>query len=168
MFFLRILIGALLAFVASGYPQDTAVSNASPVSSTPKLVRLFTATIHLGDDLPPIPIPAGQRIVANVKSGQLSGSGFSGTISGGVSIIDIVNNGQNILNNVRSYGTTSDGLPFLIDESGLGSSADDFARLIFSVGGKYANLTNQFIVTEATLSSDRKTVSTAAYVTQDR
>lgn len=70
--------------------------------------------------------------MAKVNNGQLNGQGLNGTIQGGVSVVDIIDNGQAIVNNVRSYGTTSDGIPFLIDESGIGSQADDFARLVRS------------------------------------
>lgn len=37
-----------------------------------------------------------------------------------------------------------------------------------SIGGSYANLANQFILTEATLASDRRSVSTTGYELLDR
>ncbi|KAL8716642.1 MAG: hypothetical protein Q9225_006046 [Loekoesia sp. 1 TL-2023] len=168
MSLIQILVGALLALLVSGLPANSVSSNGSPAATTPRLVRIFTATIHLGEFSPPIPIPSGQRIVAKVNNGQLNGQGLNGTIQGGLSVVDIIGNGQAIVNNVRSYGTTSDGIPFLIDESGIGSQTDDFARLVLSIGGKYAHLAAQFLFTEASLSSDRKTVSTTGYLTLDR
>ncbi|KAL8935563.1 MAG: hypothetical protein Q9216_005364 [Gyalolechia sp. 2 TL-2023] len=168
MSFIQILVGALLVFLVSGLPADKAPSNDSPVSSKPGLVLLFTASIHLADFSPPIPIPAGQRIVTKVNNGKLNGVALNGTIQGGVSAIDIVDGGQAIVINVRSYGSTSDGLPFLIEENGVGSSADGFARLLFSIGGQYATFANEFLLTETTLSSDRKTVSSAIYRAVDR
>lgn len=69
-------------------------------------------------------------IVAKVNNGTIKGKGLNGTIEGGVSVIDLFSNGQVIVNNVRSIGTTAEGLPFLIDENGVGSPADDFARLV--------------------------------------
>ncbi|KAL9027378.1 MAG: hypothetical protein Q9196_004083 [Gyalolechia fulgens] len=168
MSFIQILVGALLAFLVSGLPANVPSSNGSTIASTPGLVRIFTASIHLADFSPPIPIPGGQRIVAKVNNGKLSGESLSGTVQGGVSVIDIVNGGQAIEINVRSYGSTSDGVPFLVEESGVGSSADGFARLLLSIGGQYANLANEFLLTETTLSSDRKTVSSAIYRAVDR
>ncbi|KAL8936084.1 MAG: hypothetical protein Q9211_004355 [Gyalolechia sp. 1 TL-2023] len=186
MSFIQILVGALLAFLVSGLPANVSSSNGSTIASTPGLVRIFTASIHLADFSPPIPIPGGQRIVAKVNNGKLSGESLNGTVQGGVSVIDIVNGGQAIEINVRSYGSTSDGVPFLVEESGVGSSADGFARLVcvnvgwvrnsgtneavqlLSIGGQYANLANEFLLTETTLSSDRKTVSSAIYRAVDR
>ncbi|KAI4131013.1 MAG: hypothetical protein LQ338_001424 [Usnochroma carphineum] len=167
MSFLRILIGSLFVLLASGLPADSVASSSSSSSSTSRLSRIFQATINLGDFSAPIPIPGGQRIVAKVNNGTIKGQGLSGTIQAGVSVLDLLNNGQQIVNNIRSIGTTPDGLPFLIDESGVGSPADDFARLV-SVHLCYANLANQFLFTEATLASDRKSVSTTGYVLLDR
>ncbi|KAL8991959.1 MAG: hypothetical protein Q9188_007678, partial [Gyalolechia gomerana] len=129
MSFLQILVGALLVFLVSGLPAGNSSSNATVISSTPGLVLLFTASINLANFSPPIPIPAGQRIVAAVDNGKLSGNALSGNIQGGVSVIDILEGGQAIVINVRSYGLTSDGVPFLVDESGIGTSADGFSRL---------------------------------------
>lgn len=129
MSFIRILVGALFVFLVSGLPADQA-ANASPISTKPGLELLFNGVIHLADFSPPIPIPAGQRIVAKVNSGKLSGTGFSGTIQGGISVIDIINGGQAIVNSIRSFGVTSDGSSFLIEESGTGSPLDDFSRAV--------------------------------------
>ncbi|KAL8691197.1 MAG: hypothetical protein Q9218_003524 [Villophora microphyllina] len=146
---------------------------------------------QLGDFNAPIPIPGGQRIGESDRAGSLSltttadrystvavvkgggitsvgNNGITGTFLGGISVIDIINGGQSIINNIRTFGTASDGTPFLLDESGLGSSADDFARLTVTAGGNLANLENQFIVTEATLAADRKSVMTVGYLVLDK
>lgn len=71
--------------------------------------------------------------MASVVGGHITGEGstpLTGVFQGGISVIDIVNGGQSIINNIRTYGATTDGTPFLIDESGLGNQADDFARLV--------------------------------------
>ncbi|KAL9592980.1 MAG: hypothetical protein Q9179_006200 [Wetmoreana sp. 5 TL-2023] len=128
----RILLAALLALLVSARPADQS-SSANPLSSTPRLQRIFRSTALLGDFNAPIPIPGGQRIVASVTGGTITGEGqqgVTGTFKGGISIIDVVNGGQSIINNVQTFGTTSDGTPFLITESGLGSTGDDFARLV--------------------------------------
>ncbi|KAI4276942.1 MAG: hypothetical protein LQ337_002151 [Flavoplaca oasis] len=158
MSLLQIIIACLLAFSTTALPQERADSERSASNSaatTPKLVRIFTAKINLGEFQAPIPIQGGQRLVAQVNSGSIKGKGLSGTIKGGISVIDIINNGQTIVNAVRSFGSTTEGSPFLIEENGIGSQADNFARLVLSIGGSQANLANQFLFTEAALSADR-------------
>lgn len=68
--------------------------------------------------------------VARVISGTIKGKALTGSILGGVTVIDIINSGQTLVNNVRSFGSTTDGTTFLIEESGIGSVADNFARLV--------------------------------------
>lgn len=68
--------------------------------------------------------------VAPVTSGVIKGRALSGSILGGVTVIDIINSGQTLVNNVRSFGTTTGGTSFLIEENGIGSQADNFARLV--------------------------------------
>ncbi|KAL8802972.1 MAG: hypothetical protein Q9182_003460 [Xanthomendoza sp. 2 TL-2023] len=170
--FARILVSLFLVSFATALPgpADENQRAANPASSTPKLQRIFTADINLGSFSAPIPIQGGQRLVASVTGGQLKGpkDGLTGTIQGGISVIDIINAGQTIVNMVQSYGVTPDGTPFLIQENGIGSPADNFARLVLSIGGPQANLANQFLITEAALSADRKTVSTTGYQLLDR
>ncbi|CAL8578562.1 hypothetical protein XPA_004329 [Xanthoria parietina] len=175
MSLIRILVACLLAFSAaaipanSSEPEDSArVSASNPASSTPRLVRIFTAQTQIGDFLAPIPIAGGQRLVARVISGTIKGKALTGSILGGVTVIDIINSGQTLVNNVRSFGSTTDGTTFLIEESGIGSVADNFARLILSIGGSQANLANEFLFTEATLAPDRRSVMTTAYRVVDR
>ncbi|KAI4103348.1 MAG: hypothetical protein LQ339_004270 [Xanthoria mediterranea] len=175
MSLIRILVACLLAFSAAAIPvnstepDDTArISGSSPAASAPRLVRIFSAQTQIGDFLAPIPIAGGQRLVAPVTSGVIKGRALSGSILGGVTVIDIINSGQTLVNNVRSFGTTTGGTSFLIEENGIGSQADNFARLQLSIGGNQANLANEFLFTEATLSPDRRSVMTTAYRVVDR
>ncbi|KAL8886457.1 MAG: hypothetical protein Q9192_006481 [Flavoplaca navasiana] len=165
------MIACLLAFSTTALPQEPADSERSAsnaAATTPKLVRIFTAQINLGEFQAPIPIQGGQRLVAQVNGGSIKGKGLSGTIKGGISVIDIINNGQTIVNAVRSFGSTTEGSPFLIEENGIGSQSDNFARLVLSIGGNQANLANQFLFTEAALSADRRSVMTTGYQLLDR
>ncbi|KAL8653559.1 MAG: hypothetical protein Q9226_003804 [Calogaya cf. arnoldii] len=171
MSLIRISVACLLAFSATALPvaQAEAQRSASnPAASTPRLVRIFTSQAILGDFQAPIPINGGQRLVAQVTGGSIKGKGLTGTIVAGITVIDILNSGQTLVNNVRSFGSTPDGTTFLIEENGIGSPSDNFARLILSIGGSQANLANQFIFTEASLSADRKSVMTTAYQFLDR
>ncbi|KAL8871616.1 MAG: hypothetical protein Q9174_002590 [Haloplaca sp. 1 TL-2023] len=195
----RILVGTMLILLTStsALPvaqESSKTLNANPLKSKPGLRRIFRSMAELGEFAAPIPIPGGQRIVASVTGGQITAEGsdsVSGIFKGGLSVIDIANDGQSIVNNVRTFGTTTDGVPFLITESGLGTQADDFARLVrtpqyrtpisssatvvtnrsfqtIDIGGKYAPLVNQFIVTEAVLATDRKAVMTVGYLVTDK
>ncbi|KAL8931059.1 MAG: hypothetical protein Q9208_000161 [Pyrenodesmia sp. 3 TL-2023] len=128
MSIIQILTASLLFLLASGLPADP---NKTPASTRPGLVKVFAGTISLGDFSPPIPIAGGQRIVAQVESGTLTGQ-FNGNVEAGITVIDLFDNGQAIVNNVRSFGTTTDGLPFLIEEEGLGSAEGVFARLVYA------------------------------------
>ncbi|KAI4173614.1 MAG: hypothetical protein LQ348_006524 [Seirophora lacunosa] len=170
MSFVRFLIHFMLVLLASGLPADKPspqASERSGASNQLKLSRIFRATINLGAFSSPIPIQGGQRVVAKVNGGTLKGS-LSGTITSGISVIDLFNNGQAIMNSIRSIGNTTDGLPFLIDETGVGSQADNFGRVIVSVGGNLAGLANQILITDATLSPDQKSVETDGYVVLNR
>ncbi|KAL8854368.1 MAG: hypothetical protein Q9221_000855 [Calogaya cf. arnoldii] len=198
MSLIRILVACLLAFSATAIPvaqADAQKSPSNPAATTPRLVRIFTSQAILGDFQAPIPINGGQRLVAQVTGGSIKstgkGKGLTGTIVAGISVIDILNSGQTLVNNIRSFGSTPDGTSFLIEENGIGSPSDNFARLvcdfletkqitdsghklmrvyiqILSIGGSQTNLANQFIFTEASLSADRKSVMTTAYQLLDR
>ncbi|CAO1601315.1 MAG: hypothetical protein LQ349_003291 [Xanthoria aureola] len=175
MSLIRLLVACLLAFSAAAIPVDppqpqnsASTSASSPANTTPKLERIFTAQIQIGDFLAPIPIAGGQRLVAKVNGGSIKGKALTGSILGGITVIDIINSGQTLVNAVRSFGSTNDGTTFLIEENGIGSQADNFARLVLSVGGSQANLANEFLFTEATLSPDRRSVMTTAYRPVDR
>ena len=131
------------------------------------------------------------HVVSNINNGSFSGPALSGTVLGGVSVFDIINNGSVLVNKVRNYGITLDGVPFFIDEDGTGSQADDFTRLVciqhpaklcllqlgrpvidksvqtISIGGKYAYLANQLVIASAKLSSDKKIVTSTAYLVSE-
>ncbi|KAL8672815.1 MAG: hypothetical protein Q9168_002752 [Polycauliona sp. 1 TL-2023] len=163
---IRIVVACLLAFSITALPVATPDSQAAaknPVDTTPRLEKLFTSQAMIGTFNDPIPIPGGQRIVAKVTGGAIKGKAITGTFKGGITVIDILNGGQTIVNTIRTFGSTTDGTPFLIDENGIGSSADDFARLLLSAGGNLTSLTNEFVITEATLAADQKSVMTAGY-----
>ena len=69
MSLIRLLVACLLAFSAAAIPVDppqpqnsASTSASSPANTTPKLERIFTAQIQIGDFLAPIPIAGGQRL----------------------------------------------------------------------------------------------------------
>lgn len=133
-------------------------------------------------------VPVAAVIGGNISS--VGNKGITGVFKGGISVIDIIDGGAVIVNNVQTFGSTTDGTPFLVTESGIGSPADDFARLVRSdplriypsffgfavtnvctqslnIGGNYAALQDQFIITEAALAADRKSVMTVGYIVTD-
>ncbi|KAI4249341.1 MAG: hypothetical protein LQ352_005693 [Teloschistes flavicans] len=110
-------------------------------------------------------VPVAAVIGGNISS--VGNKGITGVFKGGISVIDIIDGGAVIVNNVQTFGSTTDGTPFLVTESGIGSPADDFARLSLNIGGNYAALQDQFIITEAALAADRKSVMTVGYIVTD-
>ncbi|KAL8626754.1 hypothetical protein Q9189_007556 [Teloschistes chrysophthalmus] len=164
MHLFQVLITSLLVLLASAVPSK------SPLKTTPKLERIFQSMAQLGPFNDPIPIAGGQRIVASVVNGSIASvgnKGITGVFKGGISVIDIVDGGAAIVNNVQTFGSTNDGTPFLVTESGIGNAADDFARLSLNIGGNFAFLQDQFIITEAALAADRKSVMTVGYLVHD-
>ncbi|KAI4161322.1 MAG: hypothetical protein LQ342_004989 [Letrouitia transgressa] len=140
---------------------------ASPKPATPPaLTRLWTATIQLA--------------VTPVKSGSITGPALNGTVGGGVQYLALYDSGATQVPNIVSYGTASDGTPFLIRETGAGDQGGLFASTwrgpdyvvktmqIIEIGGKYAALAKEFIVSDAKVSEDRKVVVTTAYKVEDR
>lgn len=53
------------------------------------------------------------------------------------------------------YGVASDGSPFYMEESGIGSSVTQNTRLIFNVGGKYKGLQKLDVLGQSTLNEER-------------
>ncbi|KAL9613686.1 MAG: hypothetical protein Q9167_001763 [Letrouitia subvulpina] len=138
---------------------------ANPKPATPyAFTRLWTGIIKVGPSLSPIPIPGGVRIVTPVISGTITGPALNGTVHGGIEYVEVYDSGATQVPNVLSYGTTSDGTPYLIRETGAG----DQVSTIIEIGGKYAALAKEFIVSEAKLSDDRTVVVTNGYKIEDR
>ena len=98
------------------------------------------------------------RIVEPITGGTISGPAFEATIDGGVAAPIIVNATDGTraqMAYIYAYGHASDGSPFYLEESGIGSGHTQSTRLVFDVGGEYANLRNLYILGQPTVNPDR-------------
>lgn len=120
---------------------------------------LFTATVSLGHHYGPIPmVGGGVRVVEPFTAGSIDGPDFHATIHGGHASPIIVNDTKISASldgeagvsvqypYIYVYGTTEDGVPFYIEETGVGNRASQNTRLIINVGGKYSYLQTKYIV----------------------
>lgn len=145
---------------ATGHPGHPPNPNAGP---TPQY--LCTMTLALGGEVGPIPLLQGsQRRIEIITGGTISGPGFAGTIAGGFAApIVIAASAANAPSTqvpiAYVYGTASDGAPFYIEQSGVGTSAVQNARLDIQVGGKFAALQRAYVLAEPTINAARDAVS---------
>ncbi|RMZ87294.1 hypothetical protein DV736_g5490, partial [Chaetothyriales sp. CBS 134916] len=90
---------------------------------------------------------------------------ISGTISGGLAAPVIANpasssNGTTAqMAYIYAYGHASDGSPFYIEESGIGSGATQTTRLIIDVGGKYEGLRRIYVLGQPVVNKERTLAS---------
>ncbi|KAE8389868.1 hypothetical protein ETB97_012357 [Aspergillus alliaceus] len=125
-----------------------------PLTST----YLFSATVKLGKALTPIPLlGGGKRIVEPIIGGTIYGPGFNATIDGGVAAPIVVNNDGTTtqIPFIYAYGHASDGSPFYIEETGIGSPATQNTRLIIQVSGKYEGLQKLYILGQPSVNEER-------------
>lgn len=134
-------------------------TTAPPGVFTPNPGYLFSATVNLGASLDPIPLlEGGQRIVEPITGGTIQGPAFNATIEGGLAAPIIVSTGNGTraqMAFIWAYGHASDGLPFFIEESGIGTGPTQTTRLIINVGGQYAGLQSIYILGQPSVNADR-------------
>ncbi|KAL8809368.1 MAG: hypothetical protein Q9223_002820 [Gallowayella weberi] len=146
-----------------------ALSNPPPPVPTflPTPSYLFSATVNLGKSLGPIPMLDGSlRIVEPITGGTLDGPGFNGTLQGGHAAPIQVTGGDGTrvqIPYIYTYGYTSDGAPFYLEEAGIGSPASQTTKLIFNVGGKYEGLQKLYLLGQITLNEDKTTATVECF-----
>ncbi|ROV88548.1 hypothetical protein VMCG_10381 [Cytospora schulzeri] len=151
-------------------PSQINVATPSPTAKGPTPQYLCTMTLNLGGEVGPIPLIQGnQRRIEIITSGTITGSGFSGKVQGGhaapIIIAADASTGEAAdalptqIPIAYVYGTASDGSPFYIEQSGVGTSAVQNARLDIQVGGKYENLQRTYVIAEPTVNAARTAVS---------
>ncbi|MCJ1235087.1 hypothetical protein MMC14_003051 [Varicellaria rhodocarpa] len=135
---------SLLAPIISSTPilsRQTAVA--------PPLTYLFTAHVQVAKPFTlTIPVQGGIRIIEGVLGGNITGPGLTGTVSGGLVYPVIYVNHTLNEPTLNLYGTTSDGTPFFLTQSGIGTNGDQLSRIQIDIGGKYASLSSEFILAE--------------------
>ncbi|EEB92642.1 hypothetical protein MPER_08818 [Moniliophthora perniciosa FA553] len=107
--------------------------------------------------------------VAPIVSGTVTGSAVNGTVRGGIAYAyaDDDDDGAIVSNTTTwSYatvwGTTSDGTPFVVQESGEGTNTRHIAKLDVDIGGNYTRLANTFILAEVLLNATNVNANTTA------
>lgn len=140
-----------------------ALSNSPAPSPTfiPNPTYLFSATVHLGKSLGPIPmVEGGLRIVETITGGTIYGPGFNATIEGGVAAPIVFNNDDGTRTQmpyIYAYGYASDGSPFYMEEAGIGSGVTQNTRLIINVGGEYQGLQTTYVLGQPSVNEERTT-----------
>ncbi|KAM0812398.1 hypothetical protein AB5N19_12388 [Seiridium cardinale] len=143
--------------------QCKATTTSASAISTPTPTYLFTATLYVGDVLKPIPlIQGGNVIIEPLVNGTIVGPFLNGTVHSGFAAATVVSNNTITGNNtsiqipsIYVYGQTSDGLPFYVQEAGIGPMADQNTRLVIAVGGKYSSLQSSFILAQPIMNAAR-------------
>ena len=129
----------------------------------PRPIYLFSATVHLGKSLGPIPtVEGGARHVEPITGGEFYGPGFNATIEGGVAAPVFVDNGDGTrvqIPYIYVYGYASDGSPFYLEETGVGSGAAQSTRLVINVGGKYHGLQAEYLLGQPRVNEERTIAS---------
>jgi hypothetical protein len=137
--------------------------------TVPSPTYLFSATVNLGKPLDPIPLlEGGKRIVEPITGGSIYGPGLNATIDGGLAAPILVANDNGVgtkaqLAFIYAYGHASDGSPFYIEESGLGSGPIQNTRLIVQVDGKYEGLQNLYILGQPAVNAERTVASVECF-----
>ncbi|KAM0554044.1 hypothetical protein ACHAPJ_007119 [Fusarium lateritium] len=147
--------------VGASYPSTTTSSITVPTPT-----YLFTAHLNLAKPLDPIPLVEGGVVVVEpITNGTVIGHAFNGTIHGGlVGAVVATNNtitGKKSVQipSIYVYGESTDGLPFFVQETGIGPPAGQNTRLQIAVGGKYKSLQSEFIIGQPVPSKDRTSVT---------
>jgi hypothetical protein len=143
-----------------------ALSTSTAGVATPTPSYLFSATVNLGQPLDPIPLlEGGIRIVEPITGGTINGPAFNATIEGGLAAPIIVNNNgtKAQMAFIYAYGHASDGSPFYIEETGIGSGATQNTRLIIQVGGKYQGLQTVYVLGQPSVNAARTVASVECF-----
>lgn len=146
------------------------VATPSPATKGPTAQYLCTMTLNLGGEVGPISLIQGdQRRIEIITTGTITGPGFNGKIQGGHAAPIIIaadaatGESANALPTqipiAYVYGQASDGSPFYIEQSGVGTSAVQNARLDIQVAGKYENLQRTYVIAQPTINAARTAVS---------
>ncbi|XDG10248.1 hypothetical protein ABKA04_009863 [Annulohypoxylon sp. FPYF3050] len=116
---------------------------------------VFTASVTLGKRYGPIPmVGGGIRVIEPFTGGTIDGPNFHATIEGGhaspIVLKDTTteNGGSVQYPFIYVYGYTSDGLPFYIQEEGIGNRASQNTRLIINVGGSHSYLQTSYVIAQ--------------------
>ncbi|KIM84042.1 hypothetical protein PILCRDRAFT_6883 [Piloderma croceum F 1598] len=156
-----------LAFLSTAtanplFPRVVAAFNTT--ASPPIFDHLFTAQLTLGKGLN-VTIPSGFRAVEPIENGTIIGPGLNATITGGSAHNIVIYDETVEIPEINVFGTTDDGEPFFVTQTGIGHPGHQISRFEIDIGGKYAPFATSFIVGVITLSSNNVTVTVEAWNT---
>jgi hypothetical protein len=142
-------------------------STAASAVAIPTPSYLFSASVNLGKNLEPIPLlEGGIRIVEPITGGTIYGPAFNATIEGGLAAPIVVNTGNGTkaqMAFIYAYGHASDGSPFYIEETGVGTGSTQNTRLIIQVGGKYQGLQSIYVLGQPSVNEARTVASVECF-----
>ncbi|KAF4979192.1 hypothetical protein FZEAL_4565 [Fusarium zealandicum] len=149
---------------------STTTTSAAPIT-VPTPTYLFTAFLRVGKPLEPIPLlEGGAVIIEPLINGTITGPDLNATVHGGFAAAMVVANntitgkGKTVqIPSIYVYGETNDGLPFYVQESGVGPQAGQNTRLVIAVGGEYSNLQELFILGQPTINQARTVVTVPCF-----
>lgn len=162
---------------AIGFLNPVALAHCHPTTtsttsiSIPTPTYLFTAEIYIGHVLSPIPLLEGGSVtIEPLVNGTVKGPALNGTIYSGFAAATVVSNNTVTGNNatfqipqIYVYGETSDGLPFYVQETGIGKIAGQNTRLQIAVGGNHSSLQTTFIVAQPSINTARTKVTVPCF-----
>lgn len=90
----------------------------------------FTAHLNLGKSLLRIAIPGGVVVPEPIANGTVSGPAINATITGGIATPAVYENGTLQVPVIQAWGTTSDGVGFVINELGVGTPKGQVTRIV--------------------------------------
>ncbi len=193
--------GLCLSLVQSchGTPLSVERSELATTASTLPFntTYVFSVAIALGQPpstltQKPITIPGGVVVPEPILNGTVSGPAFNGTILSGLATPAIYENQTLQVATIDLYGVSSDGYPFRIHETGVGSISAQITRIVsifpccvaalcnrilislpdqeIEIGGgdKYKKLRDGFVMATVNAAADRKSVSVMGYLVQNQ
>ncbi|KAF1356889.1 hypothetical protein BDV97DRAFT_394766 [Delphinella strobiligena] len=146
-----------------GLLTTLATASQFPFSFTPA----FTATYIIGAPPSLIDIPGGIVVSTPVATGTISGPLLNGKISGGLAHPSVYNNQTLEYPDFDLFGTTSEGVAFVVRQTGVGSTKGTVTRIELTIGGNYTNLEYGFLLASVNANANLTVITSRAYLVQN-
>lgn len=127
----RVVCVVVCLILFSSPASSTQLSNGAVAPNLPfNFTYVFTAQLNLGTPSKPIPIPGGVRLIEPILNGTVSGPAINATIGYSLATPTATNNATVQAPTINAVGTTSDGFPVYIYETGIGSPSGQVTRIV--------------------------------------
>lgn len=127
--FLSIQLSAFILFLRLVVASPSLYTRA-PAAAPFGLEYVFSVNLTIGSVSKPIPIYGGVTITETISHGIVYGPAINATIEGGAAYANIYENQTIQVPSINAYGMTSDGLPFTVQETGIGSLEAQMTRIV--------------------------------------